>query len=66
MIQSRFKCLLMSDDAFCAVAIQLTVSAIALTVGDVEASNKERQAKKRMQFHVVTTTLQVKLCFMFI
>lgn len=53
MIQSRFECLLMSDDAFCAVAIQLITSAIALTVHDTEASDKEDQVEKRLQLHVV-------------
>jgi hypothetical protein len=41
MIQPCFESLLMSDDAFCAVAIQLIISIIALAVHDDETSIKE-------------------------
>lgn len=51
MIQSRLERLLMSDDAFCAVAVRLIAAAIALAVHNTQAADEQRQMNKRFQNH---------------
>lgn len=51
MIQSRFECLLMSDDTFRVVAIRLI--AIALTVRDTPAADEQHKVKKRLELHFI-------------